>query len=147
MCFMKLASLLWKSYLFVFWPHWAACGILVPWPGIEPVPPAVEAWSLINHWTAREVPFLFCFDESLWYRISCSIFEFCFFDMSIGLGCTNSLQEVTGCPHRWIWHTYSELRDVLWNIQEPLTSYIYLLKIRQTLIVLNFNIMIMYHQP
>ena len=24
-------------------------------PGIEPVPPAVEAWRL-NHWTAREVP-------------------------------------------------------------------------------------------
>ena len=30
------------------------CGILVPQPGIEPVPPAVEAWSL-NHWTTREV--------------------------------------------------------------------------------------------
>ena len=30
------------------------CGILVPRPGIEPVPPVVEAWSL-NHWTAREV--------------------------------------------------------------------------------------------
>ena len=29
--------------------------ILVPQPGIEPMPPAVEAWSL-NHWTAREVP-------------------------------------------------------------------------------------------
>ena len=34
-----------------------ACGILVPWPGIEPVPPALEAWSL-NHWTTREVPVL-----------------------------------------------------------------------------------------
>ena len=32
-----------------------ACGILVPRPGIEPVPPVVEAWSP-NHWTAREVP-------------------------------------------------------------------------------------------
>ena len=32
------------------------CGmILVPRPGIEPVPSAMEAWSL-NHWTAREVP-------------------------------------------------------------------------------------------
>ena len=31
-----------------------ACRILVPRPGIEPVPPAVEAGSL-NHWTAREV--------------------------------------------------------------------------------------------
>ena len=29
-----------------FWLHCAACGILVPWPGIEPV----------AHWTTREVP-------------------------------------------------------------------------------------------
>ena len=40
---------------FFFWPHLAACRILVPWPGMEPTPPAVEAWNL-NHWTAREVP-------------------------------------------------------------------------------------------
>ena len=33
----------------------AACAILVPRPGIEPAPPALEAHSL-NHWTAREVP-------------------------------------------------------------------------------------------
>ena len=32
-----------------------ACGILVPRPGIEPVPPAVEAQSL-NHLTSREAP-------------------------------------------------------------------------------------------
>ena len=32
-----------------------ARGILVPRPGIEPIPPKVETWSL-NHWTAREVP-------------------------------------------------------------------------------------------
>ena len=32
-----------------------ACGIPVPWSGVEPVLPAVEAQSL-NHWTAREVP-------------------------------------------------------------------------------------------
>ena len=32
-----------------------ACGILVPRPGVEPVPAAVEVRSL-NHWTAREVP-------------------------------------------------------------------------------------------
>ena len=31
------------------------CGILVPQPGIEPTPPAVEAQSL-NHWTTSEVP-------------------------------------------------------------------------------------------
>ena len=38
---------------FVFWPHHA--GILVPWPGIAPMPLAVGARSL-NHRTAREVP-------------------------------------------------------------------------------------------
>ena len=37
-----------------------AWGILVPQPGIEPVPPAVEAQSL-NHWIAREFPMLLIF--------------------------------------------------------------------------------------
>ncbi|XP_049561913.1 serine palmitoyltransferase small subunit A isoform X1 [Orcinus orca] len=32
----------------------AACGILVPRPGIKTEPCAVEAWSR-NHWIAREV--------------------------------------------------------------------------------------------
>ena len=37
-----------------FWAVHVARGILVPRPGIEPMPPAVEGWSP-NHWTAREV--------------------------------------------------------------------------------------------
>ena len=37
------------------WPHRAACGILVPRPGIEPTLPELEVRSL-DHWTAREVP-------------------------------------------------------------------------------------------
>ena len=40
----------------------AACGILVPWPGIEPTPSVVKAKSP-THWTAREFPlcwFLCC---------------------------------------------------------------------------------------
>ena len=43
--------------LFFFWPRHAACGILVPQPGIEPGPSAVKALSP-NHWTARELPLL-----------------------------------------------------------------------------------------
>ena len=33
------------------------CGMwdLVPWPGMQPGSPALEAWSL-SHWTTREVP-------------------------------------------------------------------------------------------
>ena len=42
-------------FFLIFWPCPAACGILVPRPGMQPEPPAVEAWSL-NHWTTREVP-------------------------------------------------------------------------------------------
>ena len=41
-------------FIIIFWPHHMACGILVPWPGIKPVPPAVEAQST-NHWSTREV--------------------------------------------------------------------------------------------
>ena len=43
-----------------------ACGILVPQPGVEPMPPKVEAWSL-SHWTAREVPVNVCFNERVFY--------------------------------------------------------------------------------
>ena len=50
-------------FFFFFWPCHTACGILVPQPGIKPVPPALEAQSS-NHWTAREFPpfepFKFC---------------------------------------------------------------------------------------
>ena len=41
-------------YIF-FWLPWAACGILVPWPGIEPGPSAVKVLSP-NHWTSRKFP-------------------------------------------------------------------------------------------
>ena len=34
------------SHSLYFWPCCAACGILVPQPGIEPVPPDLEAQSL-----------------------------------------------------------------------------------------------------
>ena len=39
--------------IFIFWLCHVACVILVTQPGIKPVPPALEAWSL-NHWTAKK---------------------------------------------------------------------------------------------
>lgn len=36
-------------------PSPAACGILVPPLGMEPMLPAMEV-QILNHWTAREVP-------------------------------------------------------------------------------------------
>ena len=48
-------------FFFSFFPlHLKACEISVPWPGIQPEPPALEAQSL-NHWTTREVILLFVF--------------------------------------------------------------------------------------
>ena len=38
---------------FFFWPCRAACGNLVPGPGIKPTPSAVKAQSP-DHWTARQ---------------------------------------------------------------------------------------------
>ena len=43
------------TFPFFFWLHHTACGILVPWPGIEPRPMAVKALGP-NHWTARKFP-------------------------------------------------------------------------------------------
>ena len=40
--------------LFIYF-GFTACGILVPQPGIKPMPAALAVWSL-NHQTAREVP-------------------------------------------------------------------------------------------
>ena len=41
--------------IFFFFCHIEAFWILFPQPGMESVPPTVEAQSL-NHWTAREFP-------------------------------------------------------------------------------------------
>ena len=56
-----------------------ACRILVPQPGIKPVPPAVEAWSL-NHWTAREVPGSqpFFISASTYHHLKNDLFFICF---------------------------------------------------------------------
>ena len=45
-----------------------ACGILVPRSRIEPVPPALELWSL-NHGITREVPSLLFFSFLLSWQI------------------------------------------------------------------------------
>ena len=53
---LELRLCLGAIFIFInFWPCCAACTILVPWPGMEPAPPALEVWSL-NHWTTRGSP-------------------------------------------------------------------------------------------
>lgn len=48
-------SHLFFSFLFFCWPDLMACRILVPQPGIQPVPPAEEVQS-VNRWTPKKVP-------------------------------------------------------------------------------------------
>ena len=58
------------GWLVFFLLHCAACGILVPRPGIKPVAPVVEVWHWsLNHWTSREFPF------SCIFMVSCLIFR------------------------------------------------------------------------
>ena len=62
-------SILFFCLFVCFWLRWVARRILIPQLGIEPTPPAMETWSL-NHWTAREVPSISVFIDSLaGYRI------------------------------------------------------------------------------
>ena len=51
-----------------------ACGILVPQPEIEPMPPALTAQNF-NHWTTREVPLVcvFYFYKDLFVTF-CTVF-------------------------------------------------------------------------
>ena len=66
---------------FFFWPRSTAGGILVPQPGIEPMPLAVEARSP-NNWSTREFPKGTCFQHDLpqlmltlitWLRCVCQV--------------------------------------------------------------------------
>ena len=50
--------------LFCLGLHHTACGMLVPRPGIEPLPSAVRAQSP-NHCTNGEFPVLFCLNNYL----------------------------------------------------------------------------------
>ena len=59
-------------FVWVSWPIHAACKILLPPPGIEPVPSAVKVQSS-NHWTTREFPPIFFFFFFYCPSVSCSM--------------------------------------------------------------------------
>ena len=114
-------------FLSIFCLHWMAYGILVPWPGIEPMPPAVEAWCL-NDWTTRDVPdwvFLYpkCLAQPLahsrssinicWIKFSCSYGLGLFDDVSARFLGTFEIYVwlLLGKPlqsHFWFWLDDSE---------------------------------------
>ena len=49
-----ICNILSSSQIFFLWPHPVAGRVLVPWPGVEPVSPALRVQNF-NDWTAREV--------------------------------------------------------------------------------------------
>ena len=50
---------------YCFWPCYMACGILVPWAGMEPEPPALEMLSL-SYWTAG---WWMCAQLNIWMAV------------------------------------------------------------------------------
>ena len=56
----------WATREAPFWPYCEALGMLVTWPGIEPMPPAQS----LNHWDAREVPILVVLNRFAYALIS-----------------------------------------------------------------------------
>ena len=47
------------------------CGILIPGPGVEPVPLVFEVWNL-NHWPPGKSPFLLLSSKSSYYNLDTS---------------------------------------------------------------------------
>ena len=56
------------NLLFCLGPYYIACGILVPWPGIEPMSLGVKVQSL-NLWMAREFPKILDFKSWTYLKI------------------------------------------------------------------------------
>ena len=60
--------------LFCFFGH-VACGILVPWPGMEPIPTTVGMQSF-NRWTKKRSPCILFSFKHLWYLLFHIIFVY-----------------------------------------------------------------------
>ena len=74
-----LSTVLFFKYNFIYFLA-VPCGVwdLVPPPGMEPKPPAVEVQHL-NHWTSREVPPLPCYEYPCTPASQPLLPLFCFF--------------------------------------------------------------------
>ena len=84
------------SFSLYFFGH-EACGLLVPWPGVVPMSPAVEGWH-INPWTTREV--LETFWKDVWFGFIQPHSQ-CPLLLSMGTGATwlHTLTSVSECNY------------------------------------------------
>ena len=114
LCFFPLPNFCVSCSFSLFWPHHAAYGILVPWPGMEPTLPAVKAWSL-NHWTTRDVPQLI-FLTSCLTTVHCLPYSSRKCTMSFSQLCTFAYDYLPGHPSAWLLYQAVEL---LLSLQSP----------------------------
>ena len=133
------SSFLWPFllllFLFVLLLH-AACGILVPWPGIEPGPLAVKV-QRPNHWTTRVVPPLSPLAIYIWrfrshLTLSHQPSQFCLLGQAsiprhpefsslspFWLWClivSGSRAQLKNTNHKWIGHSHAESRGRVWKL-------------------------------
>ena len=75
--FLWASIVIFKFFLsfFFFLPSCEVCRTLDPWPGMEPVPPAVEVWRP-NKWISREFPPIIILTNNL-----CSSAVFCLYKL------------------------------------------------------------------
>ena len=66
---------------------------LVPWPGMEPVPRALGAQSLLSPWISREVPWSFYSGSLRGFSPSASFSFFCFLDQLPNDLCSSTSME------------------------------------------------------
>ena len=77
-CRLLLYLVLNYLFMYLFWQHYPACGILVPRSGIKAGSLSVESQSL-NHWTTREVT---CINYK---RVTCYVSESLLWEMETDL--------------------------------------------------------------
>ena len=80
-----------KSSFYLIWLCHGVGGILASPPGFEPVPLAMEAWSL-NHWTIREFPEVFILNGWISYSVNFPAIR---------------MKKMTGLSLYWVWDTVS----------------------------------------
>ena len=90
-------------FFFFFLPHVIlvlACGILVPWPGIRPMPHVLQVHSL-NHWTTRQVP---------WFIIPLKFSRRVDFKWFYQTHKTVTMwgDRYVNCLHNWLWSSFHE---------------------------------------
>ena len=101
--------------IFFFWLHLGACGILVPWPEIEHMSPALGAQGL-NHRMVRGVPLSSFFDHLIFGTAKCS--RLFLFSPCSNLGVNHLSKELY--LFFFFWKLY--LQNKIWALSEVVAT-------------------------